>query len=240
MFRIYGERCSGTTFLTNLIKENFKGKIINQKRKKKKNTIYRYDWKHGLIYNKKPTIDIIIIRDLESWLASFYNKQWHHIEKTNIKSFLTDKIEISKNPKKIVGKLEIDYMSKKNTNWEDKDKTIFELRYYKFNALKEFYDKHPNTVMVSLHYLKNNDNCINFLKNINEKFNLNKVSNYKILDTYKGKSNTSKSTCRQYNIDLSDYKQIIHENKIIEIEEFVNNLTFIINLPEKNQIIKTN
>ena len=75
LFKINGERNSGTTFLYQLIKTNF-GNVIEHENiyetiDNKKHIICKY-WKHGVPSNTIKTIndrviDIFIFRNLEEW-----------------------------------------------------------------------------------------------------------------------------------------------------------------------------
>ena len=67
-FTIYGERCSGTNYLEQIIKLNFDIEVT-----------WKYRWKHffGLddLLNSDDTLFICIIRDPFTWVNSFYKNQ---------------------------------------------------------------------------------------------------------------------------------------------------------------------
>ena len=71
-FTIYGERCSGTNYLENLIKLNFDAQIT-----------WQYGWKHFFGFQDealKKSDDVLfvcIVRDLKSWINSFYRMKYH-------------------------------------------------------------------------------------------------------------------------------------------------------------------
>ena len=75
-FKIYGERNSGTNFLTHLLKSNFGDKYVFEDHLDL-NTSICYYWKHGYPDNSlnkvnEKIVNIFIIRDLRKWLVSMY------------------------------------------------------------------------------------------------------------------------------------------------------------------------
>lgn len=72
-YTIYGERCSGTNYLENIININFDV-----------NRTWQYGWKHffgfqdDLLKNSDDTLFICIVRNLEDWINSFY-RELHHL-----------------------------------------------------------------------------------------------------------------------------------------------------------------
>jgi hypothetical protein len=72
-FTIYGERCSGTNYLEELILENFDVTLTSE-----------YGWKHFFgfqddkLKNSDDTLFICIVRDIYEWMNSFF-KQPHHL-----------------------------------------------------------------------------------------------------------------------------------------------------------------
>ena len=81
---IYGERCSGTTYLEELLKLNFEVTMT-----------WDYGWKHFFGFNDLNNTDDVlfigIIRNLPDWLNSFY-KNPHHVPKeltNSVDDFLT-------------------------------------------------------------------------------------------------------------------------------------------------------
>lgn len=79
---IYGERCTGTNYLEELITSNFNVTIT-----------WEYGWKHFFgfndLKNSDDTLFIGIIRNPYTWINSFYREQ-HHLDKSfkNINKFL--------------------------------------------------------------------------------------------------------------------------------------------------------
>jgi hypothetical protein len=77
IFKIYGERNSGTNFLTLLLKTNFGDRYVFEDHLDL-NTSICYYWKHGYPdqdLNKvdEEVVTIFIIRDLTKWLVSMYH-----------------------------------------------------------------------------------------------------------------------------------------------------------------------
>lgn len=71
-FTIYGERCSGTNYLENIITMNFDV-----------NVTWEYGWKHffgfqdDLLQKSDDTLFICIVRNLPDWINSFYRDKHH-------------------------------------------------------------------------------------------------------------------------------------------------------------------
>lgn len=214
MIRIYGERNSGTNFLRSLIDLNFHLNNSSQVDTKEKVT----DWKHGRIFPKKNSINIIIFRELHPWLESFYKTQWHQKKKTNIENFLTQKIEL--------GKTQIETRTHQIANIHDRNKDIFELRYYKFNLLKKYFDNHENVVLVNYNYLLKPKNVKIFLNKLEKKFKLPRKDYINKIDRYKGGKNNSLYIKKSPNIEFQKYKELINNKVNSGIENFINNLSF--------------
>ena len=134
--KIFGERCSGTNYLTNLIKENFKVQIIEDN--------YIYGQKHFFgfhhLENSDNTLFICIIRDYHSWLNSLWKEKWHISQKQrqSISHFLNaqhwsyyDKKEYS------ILKYGKEIMEDRNIYTKERYKNIFELRYTKIKWMQE-------------------------------------------------------------------------------------------------------
>lgn len=71
-FTIYGERCSGTNYLEDIITMNFDV-----------NVTWEFGWKHffgfqdDLLQNSDDTLFICIVRNLPDWINSFYREKHH-------------------------------------------------------------------------------------------------------------------------------------------------------------------
>jgi len=113
---IYGERCSGTNYLENLLLINFNVEIT-----------WKYGWKHFFGFNNLNNTDDIlfigIVRNLYDWINSFYREK-HHVPRLiteNIDTFLTHEFySIYNNGNEI--------MADRNMETNERYKNIFDLR----------------------------------------------------------------------------------------------------------------
>jgi len=128
---IYGERCSGTNYLEELLLLNFDVEIV-----------WCYGWKHFFgfndLSNTDDTLFIGIIRNLEDWINSLYKEKYHLPNELteNIDTFLNNTFySIYDNGDEI--------MDDRNINTGERYKNIFELRLVKNKYLIE---KMPNLV----------------------------------------------------------------------------------------------
>lgn len=82
-YTIYGERCSGTNYLEDIMTKNFNTQLT-----------WKYGHKHFFgfndLSNSDNTLFICIVRDVVDWVDSFFNKK-HHVPyklRNNIKDFI--------------------------------------------------------------------------------------------------------------------------------------------------------
>ena len=216
LFKINGERNSGTNFLTKILEINkfpvYEQEVINNICKQ---------WKHGLPTKENKllddkVIDIFIFRSLEEWLVSMYHNPYHLTSFDNFNNFLTSKQKSSETDL-------LDYTTNKILNADDDNKTIFEIRYYKFKKIMEYTQQNKNIILVNLTFLQNKKHLLYFLNELNNYMN-NSISTDYILEIPHTKINTNIQN-RDYNIELEKYKDIINTYKNEEIETFINNLT---------------
>jgi len=212
MFKLHGERNSGTNFLTELFEKNFAFSCF-QEFYEMNNCYY---WKHGAPLPKRndKQIDIFIIRELDNWLLSMYHKPYHLENKLTFHQFLTEK----QIPNDTWTK---DGFTNKPINHTDFEKNIFEIRYFKLDKILEYVRENTNTILVRLEYIQNPANCKLFLEAINKIYNLNKHTEFITSLPY------VKNTGEKLNI--RDYTDIIASKKNKTHEDFINKLTFIIN-----------
>ena len=219
LFKINGERNSGTTFLTNILKIN---KFPSYEQKI--NGIVIYHWKHGVPnddYKKldEKVVDLFIFRNLDDWLISmFYNPYELKIEwDNNFNLFLNIK-QLSNNYWK--------NCYNEILNKDDNGKTIFQIRYYKFNKIMEYKKNNKDVILVNLSFIQNEKNLSQFLDFLSEKYIPKlKVNNYTL--NIKHTKNGSNQKNRTYKINIDEYRDFINSNKNAEIENFINNVTFI-------------
>ena len=122
---IYGERCSGTNYLEELLLLNFNVEIT-----------WDYGWKHFFGFNDLSNTDDVvfigIVRGLEDWINSLYRDKHHlptHLTE-NIDTFLTDTFySLYDDGNKI--------NEDRNLETNERYKNIFELRLVKNKFLIE-------------------------------------------------------------------------------------------------------
>ena len=219
LFKINGERNSGTNFLEQILQKNkfptYTQKIIGK-------TVYH--WKHGVPsvdYKKldKNVVDIFIFRNLEDWLVSFSINPYHLKKHNNFNDFL-------KLPQISTDKKLLDYRTNECLNKDDNGKTIFQIREYKFNKIMDYKKNNRDVILVNLSFIQNEQNLSQFLDFLSDKYISElKVNNY--ICTIKHTKKNSYIKNRKYNININDYRDIIDSNLNKEIENFINNLTFI-------------
>lgn len=202
--KIFGERNSGTNYLTSLIKNNIKNINVFS-------GYYKggTGWKHGVprikLFNElDTTLFIFIIRDLNSWLKSMYNQPGGFEKPNNINKFLTEKLKI--NDKRKDHDLNI---------YKYEQQNILNLRNYKIESYLNFYENVDNAIFVNLEDLQKNDKkFLVFLKNI---YNLNTI--YYNPVKYHTKDKNLQKKNRNYNLIIP---KIINEN--IKIKNFIESL----------------
>lgn len=123
-YTIYGERCSGTNYLENLININFDVKIT-----------WKYGWKHFVGFsnlrdaNNDNTLFIGIVRNPYDFINSLYREQ-HHLPKKFkiIDNYLNDEFySLDKTGNEI--------MEDRNMHTKERYKNIFDMRNTKLNFL---------------------------------------------------------------------------------------------------------
>lgn len=217
LFKINGERNSGTNFIANILRKN--GFDVFEHLFQKNNGLLKF-WKHGapdknvkLLDDR--VIDIFIFRDLNEWLVSMFKNPWHLKPSKKLNDFLVNKQNVG----------EYDFYNKKLVNYEDENKTIFEMRYNKIKKIYEYRENNPDVVFVNLTFLQNNDENVKiFIQSLSEKY-LKVIKNNVITSITHTKDNSTLKN-RIYDINIDNYKKIIDMYKDENIENSINNLTF--------------
>lgn len=262
LFKINGERNSGTNFLENILRINYFPTYVQKKKKirimyqvgasltlayffilpqcrqllpclvlvflflcrhiPKKDIVYH--WKHGVPSEdykelNEMVVDIFIFRNLEDWLISCWQNN-HHLRKYyNFKDFLTLP-QISNESR------HLDYRTNKSINEDDNGKTIFQIREYKFNKIIEYKKNNKDVILVNLSFIQDPKNLSQFLDFLADKYIPKlKVNNY--INNIKHTKDNSNNKNRTYKININEYRDVIDSNLNEEIENFINNLTFI-------------
>jgi hypothetical protein len=125
---IYGERCSGTNYLEELLLLNFNVEIV-----------WTYGWKHFFghddLSHSDDTLFIGIIRNIEDWINSLYREK-HHLPEVltkTVDTYLSNtfySVDVENNN-------EIERMTDRNIDTGERYKNIFELRLVKNKFLIE-------------------------------------------------------------------------------------------------------
>ena len=190
-YTIYGERCSGTNYLENIININFDVNIS-----------WEYGWKHFFgfqddkLKNSDNTLFICIVRNLPDWINSFYREK-HHLplryktnmsEEEKIDEFLNKEFwSFNDNNNNRDTSKEI--MEDRNIYTGERYKNIFELRHTKIKwMLEDLQIKIKNCIFIKYEDLINNfeetlfkikDKGLEVKKNINFPLNTNNYRNEK-------------------------------------------------------------
>ena len=187
-YTIYGERCSGTNYLENIIDINFDVKIT-----------WEYGWKHFFgfeddkLKNSDDTLFICIVRNLPDWINSFYREK-HHLpllyknnmsEEEKLEEFLNKEFW-SFNNNNMNRDTKKELMHDRNIYTGERYKNIFELRHTKIKwMLEDLPNKVKNCIFIRYEDLINDfdktllkikDKGLEVKKNINYPLNTN---NYK-------------------------------------------------------------
>jgi hypothetical protein len=169
-FCIFGERCSGTNLLQNLVETNFHLEYNN-------NICHKHFFGFSSLENTNNTLFLCVVRNFYDWIMSFYEKQ-HHINKSdnsndskNMKTFLTQEIH--------------SFDTQGNEIIQDWNyatgcpyKNIFELR-----KLKNLFFTDILPTKVKNHYLVLYENIsnitfqVNFLEKLEREFQLKRKNN---------------------------------------------------------------
>jgi hypothetical protein len=219
IFKINGERNSGTNFLENILDKNG---FPTYGHEIKNNIVYH--WKHSVPtedYKKldEQVVDLFIFRNLEDWLISFYMNPYHLKRNNNFKNFLTLR------QKSTETKL-FDYRTNDYLNKDDNGKTIFQIREYKFNKIIKYKEKNKDVILINLLFIQNSENLSQFLDFLSNNYIPKLKNNNYITNINHTKDNSNKKN-RSYNLNINEYIDIINSKKNKEIENFINNLTFM-------------
>ena len=190
-YTIYGERCSGTNYLENIININFDVNIS-----------WEYGWKHFFgfqddkLKNSDDTLFICIVRNLPDWINSFYREK-HHLplryktnmsEEEKIDEFLNKEFwSFNDNNNNRDASKEI--MEDRNIYTGERYKNIFELRHTKIKwMLEDLQIKIKNCIFIKYEDLINDfektlfkikDKGLEVKKHINFPLNTNNYRNEK-------------------------------------------------------------
>lgn len=219
ILKIFGERNSGTSYLTALLRKNFEEKTVVHTviSKNRKGATLRH-WKHGhpadSLYREygPNTIVIFVVREVVSWLRSMYKNPYELRKLNSFKKFIA--------AKQVPDTIQIDADTGRAVSDSDKDKTIFDIRYQKLESYFQFLAKHQNCVLVSLHYLQSH--TADFLEQLESRFQLKRLQPGWITCLPHTKTSTSIQNRAHQIADFSDeYQNFVNG----ETENRITNLT---------------
>ena len=75
-------------------------------------------------------------------------------------------------------KVLVDYRTGKTLNIDDNDKTIFEIRQYKFNKIMEYRKNNSDVILVNLSFLQDEKNLLQFLNILCDKYSIPKPKTF--------------------------------------------------------------
>lgn len=231
LLKVSGERNSGTTFLEQLLKLNFGNCVYSQKTV----DMTTYDWKHDIptaSIKKKDSlvIDFFIVRNLNDWLISMYNNPYHMRRPVKMEDFLKNRIVPNERKYK-------NSRTGKFVGAEDCGKTLFQMRYFKIRQIIDYFNKQDNVIIINLEYLQNDENCIKFLKKINELYHIKGTSDYQLVKKHT-KVRRPGVKNRSYNTDMTKYQSIINARKHNGLEKMITNIFWVKHNNKKMVIYK--
>mgnify|MGYP000026464975 CR=1 FL=1 len=219
-YTIYGERCSGTNYLENIIDINFDV-----------NVTWEYGWKHffghqeNKLKNSDDTLFICIVRNLPDWINSFY-REMHHLplryqknmsEEEKIDEFLNKEFYSINDDEHNYKTYDKELMLDRNMYTGERYKNIFELRHTKIKwMLEDLPNKVKNCVFIKHEDLENDfENTLLKIKDkgLEVKENIEFPLNTKI---YK---NNKKNFYKKKKNTISD-ELIINNKNFIEFSEY--------------------
>lgn len=138
-YTIYGERCSGTNYLQDVVDKNFDVKIT-----------WKYGWKHFFGFQDKilkesdDTLFICIVRNPVDWINSFYREK-HHLalqyaklpERKKLDIFLNKEVLSVNDHEHNYTKFNKELLHDRNIYTGKRYKNIFELRHTKIKWMLE-------------------------------------------------------------------------------------------------------
>jgi len=218
LFKVNGERNSGTNFLLNILKTNNFPAIAD-----KEVNFIMYYWKHGVPtpYFKtldERVIDIFIFRDLESWLVSmFHNPYELSTNFGNFEQFLTTKLVPDTRLRKSNGTI---------LNEDDRNKTIFDVRYHKFKKIINYKNTQRDVIFVNMSFIQNETYLRRFLQTLHYKYLPIPIPITDYILSIPHTKNGSENKNRSYTEDINKYKNLISKHRDDDIESFIDSLTF--------------
>jgi len=197
--KLFGERNSGTRYTIGLLERHFEGNVCEGGDKS--------GWKHGLPFVKdgddsSRMLYIFVIRDVNPWIKSMIHNPYHFWYK-NMDDFL-------------FGNMRLKLHEYPDSNIEEEDGNIFDIRYKKIKAYKKFYNEVENCIIVNL------DTVQKYPKEFLEMISINYGMKMNVFQNLNKHTKTGKVDVknRLYSLQLKDYTCKINH----DLECFVNSL----------------
>lgn len=214
--RIYGERNSGTNFVSQLLTSNFPVQVVNNVYMENGDFTNVYDWKHEtpVAKPKENIVDILIVRKLVPWLHSFFKTQWHLNYQKPFQIFLSNPLQVSNSMSS-----QLNERPNQKTdcgtnfvNYRDQNLSIFELRYLKWKEMYDYFHSNKNVVLLQVDRIQTDMyECELFLKKLNQMYDFIPTEHFQFKPV-----TTYKSGKRQYIPRIKEKKLKKEEEQIIE------------------------
>jgi len=228
--KIYGERNSGTNYMEQLIRENYRNfHILNNNFI---GNIGGTGWKHGIpctnCYDRLSTLAIVLFRDLNDWLISMYYNSYHlrNIEKFgsgDFNTFITTKFfGLQYNMFEYYPfKFNPNEQDKKCINFE-RNKDMFDIRYSKYKKYMKLKESN-NVAFIKLDFLQKQPEFV--LSELDKIYGLSKYRiNEPFINVKKHTKTQKNETNRKYDKSIID-KNFIDKHREKDIEEHIDSMT---------------
>ena len=201
-FKIWGERCSGTNFMSSLVSANFPGLTSGM----------RTSWKHGLVKLHQTDTDLLhifIVRDPLDWLRSLHRRPWHLPAKywgEPFSEFIRREWFTDLHDR---GRSGIEWWNDRHPTTRQRYRNILELRSVKLRYHLIALSMLPNTCLVRYEDVEHEPETL--LNEIAGSFDLEHRQKFKAISTYKGHI-AAKYTKRSYpDLEPNDVQFIFGE-----------------------------
>lgn len=177
--KVFGERCSGTNYITSLLCQNF-----TQLQYLDHTRTSPFGWKHDILSHEyvkhemaKDTLFVLVVRDPYDWLRSFFHQPHHayHCKKMSFSQFLKSPWFSCR-----------DHSPSINIDVHPSGRTyhnVIEMRTEKIKALMRFHTYAPNCTLITYESVR--DDPERFCSSIQAIYGLTMHSGFKPVMTYK-------------------------------------------------------
>tara|TARA_B100001027_G_scaffold46159_2_gene30096 strand:- start:35338 stop:36036 length:699 start_codon:yes stop_codon:yes gene_type:complete len=228
-YAIYGERCSGTNYLENIININFDVKTRTQEYGSK----HFFGFHDDALKKSDDTLFICIVRNLPDWINSFYREK-HHLrlryitnmsEEEKIDKFLNKEFYSINDHDHGYCTYSKELMNDRNIYTGKRYKNIFELRHTKIKwLLEDLPNKVKNYIFIRYEDLINDfDKTLLKIKNkgLEIKNNINFPLN---TDSYNNNKNNNNQNFKKKKNEISSEFILNNSNLIPLYEKYLYNI----------------